>query len=122
MATERVFPAVRKHDLGVVNLSPFAGNILATGAVEGGVYSYMPASEPVLREVGRMERECAEKDVSLPIAALTFSLLCQDVDVTVIGPVSIEELREDVAALNPVLTEDELLAIASKTDHHNYWG
>ena len=122
VATERVYPAVRKHDLGVVNLSPFAGNILATGAVEGAVYSYLPASEPVLREVSRMERECAAKGVSLPIAALTFSLLCQDVDVTVIGPVSIEELWEDVAALNPALSEDELSAIASKTNHHNYWG
>ncbi|MCY3801883.1 MAG: aldo/keto reductase [Chloroflexi bacterium] len=122
VATERIFPAVRKHNLGVVNLSPFAGNVLATGAIEGAVYSYLPASEPVLHEVGRMERECAAKGVSLPIAALTFSLLCQDVDVTVIGPVSIKELREDVAALNPALTEDELLAIASKTNHHNYWG
>lgn len=122
VATERIFPAVREHNLGVVNLSPFGGNILATGAIEGAVYSYLPASEPVLREVSRMERECAKEGVSLAIAALTFSLLCQDVDVTVIGPVSIEELREDVAALNPALTQDELSAIASKTNHHNYWG
>ena len=122
VATERTFPAVREHDLGVVNLSPFAGNILATGTIEGAVYSYMPASEAVLSEVRRLERECAEKGVSLPIAALTFSLLCQDVDVTVIGPVSIGELREDVAALNPALSEGELLAMASKTNHHNYWG
>ena len=122
VATERIFPAVREHDLGVVNLSPLAGNILATGAIKGAVYSYGPASEAVLGEVSRMERECAEKGVSLPIAAVTFSLLCREVDVTVIGPVTVEELREDVAALNPALAEDELMAMASKTNHPNYWG
>ena len=56
----------------------------------------------------------------LAIAAL--SLACKDVDVTVIGPVSIKELREDVAALDPPLTEDELEAIASETDYPNRWG
>ncbi len=122
IAAKRIYPATRKHNLGVVNLSPLAGNILATGAVEDAVYSYRPASEAVLSEVRRMERQCAEKGVSLPIAALTHSLLCRDVHVTVIGPVSVEELREDVAALDPRLSADELSAIASETDHPTRWG
>ena len=122
VAAKRIFPATRKHNLGVVNLSPFAGNILAAGSVEGAIYSYLPPSAEVLSEVRRMEAQCEELGVKLPIAALAFSLACPDHDVTVIGPVSVDELREDVAALEPPLTAEALERLASKVDHANRYG
>ncbi|MBM4436543.1 MAG: aldo/keto reductase [Actinobacteria bacterium] len=120
-ATARIFPACRRHDLGMINLSPFAGNILATGATPGARYSYRDPAPDVLDNVRRMELVCANLGVPLPIAALTYSLACPDVDVSVIGPVTIDELRADVAALDITLSDAELATIASKVDHRNWW-
>ena len=120
-ARHRIHPQARRHDLGVINISPWAGNILATGAVPGARYSYREAAPEVLEAVGQIERRCAAKSVSLPVAALAFSLACPDIHVTIIGPVSIEELRQDVATLDLPLTPAELDALASPVDHQNTW-
>ena len=120
-ATRRIFPACISHNLAMINLSPFAGNILATGAVAGARYSYRDPSPEVTAEVKRMAAICDQLGVSLPIAALTYSYACPEIDVSVIGPVTIAELHEDVAALELRLSNDELEIIASDIDYRNTW-
>ena len=120
-AARRIHPQARRHDLGVINISPFAGNILATGAVNGARYSYRDASPEILEVVRGIEARATASGVTLPEAALAFSLVCPDVDVSVIGPMTIAELRADVAVLGLRLTREELAAIASPVDFPGYW-
>lgn len=120
-AARRIHPQARRHDLGVINISPFAGNILATGAVNGARYSFRDASPEILEVVRGIEARATASGVTLPEAALAFSLVCPDVDVSVIGPMSIAELRADVAVLGLRLTREELAAIASPVDFPGYW-
>ena len=97
-AARRIHPHARRHNLGVINISPFAGNILGTGAVQGARYSYREASPEVLNAVQEMARRAEAHGLDLPTAALAFSLACPDIDVSVVGPTTIEELHADMAA------------------------
>ena len=87
-AARRIHPQARRHNLGVINISPFGGNILGTGAVQGARYSYREAAPEVLNEVRHMEQRAQAHGMSLPTAALAYSLACPDIDVNVIGPTS----------------------------------
>ena len=85
-AARRIHPHARRHNLGVINISPFAGNILGTGAVQGARYGYREASPEVLNAVQEMARRAEAHGLDLPTAALAFSLACPDIDVSVVGP------------------------------------
>jgi aryl-alcohol dehydrogenase-like predicted oxidoreductase len=63
-----------------------------------------------------------EFGVALPVAALAVSLANPDVAVTVIGPASVDELREAIGALNRPLTGDQLAELAAPVDHPNRYG
>ena len=54
-AARRIHPHARQYNLGVINISPFGGNILGTGAIQGARYSYREAAPEVLNEVRDME-------------------------------------------------------------------
>jgi D-threo-aldose 1-dehydrogenase len=84
-AKTELFPKARAANLSILNNAPYAGYILATGSVPGARYNYGPASPEVIDAVKRMEVLCAQKGVSLPTAAVAFSLQESDVDVTVIA-------------------------------------
>ena len=120
-AARRIHPHARRHNLGVINISPFGGNILGTGATPGARYSYREASPEVLNEVRHMEQRAQDHGMSLQTAALAYSLACPDIDVNVIGPTSIEELHADAAALTVASEFESFQDIVSPVEFPNDW-
>ena len=120
-AERRIHPHARRHNLGVINIAPHGGSILGTGVVEGARYSYREASTAVTDAVHDMERRCREFGFTLPTMALAFSLACRDVDVSVVGPVTVEELHADVAALAVAREFKEFDEIVSPVEFPNDW-
>jgi D-threo-aldose 1-dehydrogenase len=99
--------------MATLNPSPFGGSILATGAKPGALYVFRPALPEVTEAVRKMEARCAELGVSLPAAALAFSMTEPLVDVTIVGVVNAGELTADLAALTIGLSHDEIESIAA---------
>lgn len=120
-AARRIHPHARRHNLGVINISPFGGNILGTGAIQGARYSYREAAPEVLNEVRHMEQRAQAHGLDLPTAALAYSLACPDIDVNVIGPTTIEELHADVAALTVAEEFGSFRDIVSPVEFPNDW-
>jgi len=86
---------------GVLN-----SGILATGAVPGALYTYGPASEPILERVRRIEKVCARYNVPLHAVALKFPAAHPAVTAYVVGVQSSEEIDSDLQAwLTPVPPE-----------------
>lgn len=83
-----VFAAAHERGMTVFNAAPFGSGILATGARDGAIYDYRPATPELRGWVERVERVCAAHGVSLPAVALHFSLRSELVDSTIVGVVS----------------------------------
>ena len=120
-AARRIHPHARRHNLGVINISPFGGNILGTGAVQGARYSYREASPEVLNAVRDMETRAEAHGLDLQTAAMAYSLACPDIDVNLVGPTTIEELHADVAALTVAEEFGSFRDIVSPVEFPNYW-
>jgi D-threo-aldose 1-dehydrogenase len=73
-ALTSLLPACAARGVGVVIGGPFNSGILATGPIEGAVYNYAPAPEPILRRTAAIEAVCAQHGVKLAQAALEFPL------------------------------------------------
>ncbi|WP_290812183.1 aldo/keto reductase [Ferrovibrio sp.] len=65
-------PACIKRGIGVVIGGAFNSGILATGAVPGARYDYMPASAEIMTHTARLEAVCHRHNVPLAAAALQF--------------------------------------------------
>ena len=65
-------PLCESRGVSIVIGAPFASGILATGAVDGALYRYQPATAEVLDRVGRMQAICDRHGVPLAAAALQF--------------------------------------------------
>jgi D-threo-aldose 1-dehydrogenase len=102
----------KTRDMGTLNPSPFGGNILATGAVPGALYVFRPALPEVIDAVKRMETRCRELGVSLPTAAMAYSLTEHLIDITIVGVVNQQELAWDLEALSTNLSRRDLESIA----------
>jgi aryl-alcohol dehydrogenase-like predicted oxidoreductase len=110
-----VLPVAKANNLAILNNAPYAGYILLSGAVENARYNYRVAERPVLSAVSCLESICADKGVNLATAALAFSLLDPDIDVTVVGASSPAKLVERVKAFDARLSRsdfDELVRAA----------
>lgn len=71
-ALDRLLPLCLDRGISIMIGSPFQSGILATGATPDAKYNYVAAPPHVLERVRRIERVCAEFQVSLPAAALQF--------------------------------------------------
>ena len=114
-AEETLFPTCRQANISILNSAPFAGFILATGAVPGAKYNYRPASPEVIAATQRLEEVCAQKGVSLATAAMVFSYRHTDIDVTVVASGKPHRVAEWINAMTIPLTDedfDELLTSA----------
>jgi L-fuconolactonase len=114
-ATESLFSAATAKDVSILNSAPYAGYILATGAVPNARYNYAPASEAVIEATRRIEAVCAAKGVDLPTVALAFSLRNPDIDVTIPASGKPKRIQQWIDALSlPLTSEDweEILAAA----------
>jgi D-threo-aldose 1-dehydrogenase len=99
-ALEEVLPLAAEKGVGVMLGGVFNSGILATGPIEGARYNYTPAPPEILERVLRIERVCAAHGVALPTAAMHFSLAGPAVSSLVLGAVTPDEVRRNVAALS----------------------
>jgi D-threo-aldose 1-dehydrogenase len=74
-----------ERGVAFVNGAPYGGGILAKGPDAQPKYAYRPAGDEVTGAVRAMQRACAAHGVSLPAAALQFSLRDPRVTATVVG-------------------------------------
>jgi D-threo-aldose 1-dehydrogenase len=114
-AADTLFPAALEKNVSILNSAPYAGYILATGAVPDARYNYAPARPSVVEATRRLEAVCAVKDVDLPTVALAFSLRNPDIDVTIPASGKPKRVQQWIDALRLPLTGDdwdEILAAA----------
>jgi D-threo-aldose 1-dehydrogenase len=109
----RLLADAKAKNMGTLNPSPFGGSILATGTKPGALYAFRAALPEVMEAVGNMEARCAELGVTLPAAALAWSLTEPLVDITIVGVVNTQELSWDLDALRVTLSRDDLESIAA---------
>jgi D-threo-aldose 1-dehydrogenase len=65
-------PACAKRGVGVVIGGAFNSGILASGAVPGARYNYLPASSEIMARTARLDAVCLRHGVPLAAAALQF--------------------------------------------------
>ena len=87
-------------DIGIMLGGPYNSGILATGAVEGARYNYLPAPPEITGKVRRIEAVCARHDVPLAAAALQFPLGQKVVSSMIPGAVSPLEARRNVELMS----------------------
>lgn len=104
---EGLFALAEERGLGICDSGPYAGYILATGAVEGARYNYAPASPEAMAAARRVEAVCAARGVRLADAAFAFSLQEPLVDVVVAASGNPEHIATWAAALcSPLSNKD----------------
>ncbi len=97
-ALDRFLPLARERRIGVMLGGVFNSGILASGATAGARYNYAAASVDVLARVAAIERVCAAHAVPIAHAALAFAAGHPAVASVVLGAVSPDEVRRNVAA------------------------
>ena len=98
-----------ERGVAFVNGAPYGGGILAKGPDVQPKYAYRAASGDVIGAVRAMQRACAAHGVSLPAAALQFSLRDPRVTATVVG-VSEPARIDQISALMAEPVPDNLWA------------
>ncbi len=98
-ALDTFLPLATAKGIGVMLGGVFNSGILATGAVEGARYDYRPAPPVVLDRVRRLAAVCAAHGVALADAALQFPLGHPAIASLVLGAVTPDEVRRNVAGL-----------------------
>ena len=111
--TSQLLADAKAKDMATLNPSPFGGSILATGAKPGALYTFRPALPEVMDAVSKMQARCAELGVTLPAAAMAFSLTEPLVDVTIVGVTNTQELEWDLEALTIGIDRADLESIAA---------
>jgi D-threo-aldose 1-dehydrogenase len=117
-ALDDFLPLCEKRNIGIMLGGPYNSGILATGAIEGAKYNYVPAPADILDKVRRIEAVCRRHDVPLAAAALQFPLGHPSVTSMIPGAVSPAETKRNVelmakmipAALWAELKSEGLLA------------
>lgn len=104
-ALESFLPLCVQSDVAIILGGPYNSGILATGAVEGARYNYVPAPPEILNRVRRIEAICADHGVRLIEAALQFVLGHPAVRTVIPGAVSAAEVEANVAILSRQLPD-----------------
>jgi D-threo-aldose 1-dehydrogenase len=99
-AAQTLMPICAEKGISVIIGGPYCSGILATGAVDGAYFNYVPATPEILAKVRRIEEVCATFGISLRAAALQFPLAHPAVASVIPGARSADELEQNLAALN----------------------
>jgi D-threo-aldose 1-dehydrogenase len=99
-ALREVLPLALEKRVGVMLGGVFNSGILATGPIAGAKYNYTPAPPEIVERVRRIERVCAAHGVALPTAAMHFALGGPAVASLVLGAVTPEEVKRNIAAMS----------------------
>ncbi len=117
-ALDDFLPLCEKRNIGIMLGGPYNSGILATGAVEGAKYNYVPAPPEIMDKVRRIEAVCKRYGVPLAAAALQFPLGHPSVTSMIPGAVSPAETKRNIdlmahaipSALWAELKSEKLLA------------
>jgi len=99
-ALKEVLPIAAERDIGVMLGGVFNSGILARGSAAGAKYNYTDAPPDILDRVRKIEHVCADHNVALPVAAMHFALAGPAVSSLVLGAVTPDEVRRNVAAIS----------------------
>lgn len=99
-ALDDFLPLAVERGIAVLMGGVFNTGILATGPVEGAMYNYKPAGPDVLQRAARIEAVCRAHATPLAAAAIRFPLGHPAVASVVLGAVTPEEVRRNVAAFS----------------------
>jgi D-threo-aldose 1-dehydrogenase len=99
-ALAEVLPIAQEKNVGVMLGGVYNSGILATGAIEGAKYNYLPAPPEILEKVSKIETVCAAHGVALPVAAMHFCLGHPAVSSVVLGAVKPEEVSRNIEAVS----------------------
>ncbi|MEP1206390.1 MAG: aldo/keto reductase [Rhizobiaceae bacterium] len=89
-------PLCEERGAAVVVGGGFNSGILATGAVEGAKYNYVPAPDDIMEKVRRMEAVGREYNVPLPAAALQFVVAHPAIPSFIAGTRTVEQLEKNL--------------------------
>ncbi len=98
-ALDEFLPMCEKRNIGIMVGGPYNSGILATGAVAGAKYNYLPAPPDVMDKVRRIEAVCGRHSVPIAAAALQFPLGHPSVTSMIPGAVSPAEVERNVALM-----------------------
>lgn len=93
-SADSLFRAAKARGMEVFNAAPFGAGLLAHGPSPDARYAYALASEELRQWTRELERLCQAHGISLPAAALQYSLRSPLIDRTVVGISSIRRLDE----------------------------
>jgi D-threo-aldose 1-dehydrogenase len=89
-------PLAEAKHIGVLLAGVFNSGILATGAVPGARYNYVPAPADVMAKVARIEALCQRHGVTIRQAALSFALQHPAVVTLMLGAVAAAEIEANI--------------------------
>ncbi|MET3615512.1 D-threo-aldose 1-dehydrogenase [Rhizobium aquaticum] len=98
-ALETFLPLCERRDVGIILGGPYNSGILATGAIEGARYNYVPAPPEILERVRKIESVCQAHETPLIAAALQFVFGHPCVKTVIPGAVSRAELLANARLL-----------------------
>jgi len=98
-ALETFLPLCERRDVGIILGGPYNSGILATGAIEGARYNYVPAPPEILERVRKIESVCQAHGTPLIAAALQFVFGHPCVKTVIPGAVSRAELLANAKLL-----------------------
>lgn len=114
-ALVEVVPACLAHGVGIVNASVFNSGLLATD--EPGVnarYDYGDAPSELLTRVQAIATVCRDFGVSLPAAALQYTLRDEAVEAVVVGGSRPEQLHQNAGHMRTHIPAELWQALADK--------
>ncbi len=98
-ALETFLPLCERRDVGIILGGPYNSGILATGAIEGARYNYVPAPPAILDRVRKIESVCQAHGTALMAAALQFVFGHPCVKTVIPGAVNRAELLANARLL-----------------------
>jgi D-threo-aldose 1-dehydrogenase len=99
-ALVEALPLCLRKGVSIIIGGPYNSGILASGAVPGAMYNYVPADAEILRKVRQIEDICRKYSVPLKAAALQFPLAHPAVASVVPGARTEDEVEENFQAVS----------------------
>ncbi len=102
---ERVLPAARKHNVGLLIGEPLERGLLAVGPVPGRTYADRKFSQAVLDRVGEIQRLCEAHGYRLLDVGLHWMVREPQVAAAIPGAATADEARANAAVGDVVITD-----------------
>jgi aryl-alcohol dehydrogenase-like predicted oxidoreductase len=125
LVEHQMFHVIKKYGLGVISYSPLAGGFLTDRYSRDGALPDTPRSEGAQKryfsekrwKIHEMVKEIADsKDVKMTQVALAWIIAKDFITAPIIGANSVEQLEENIGALEVKLDEDEIKRLDEASD------